>query len=211
MKKKRLNRPKAIISFLKNLVVGNILVFKDRFIFKTFLFIPYRHVKMMKILICMIKVFKNLNISYFLLSGTLLGSVRQNSFAGRPSDIDFGIMKKESKKIYLYLKKNIKVLNITQGPKIKKHSIWLRINGETIDIMTFKKLKNKFHGKCYSFEKKKEVVIKLSSKCFSSKIKSNLYDYSVYIPREYRYILKKLYGHNWKKPDKKQFYWKKNF
>ena len=36
----------------------------------------------------LIKVLDNLKIKYFIMSGTLLGAIRQGSFAGKPGDID---------------------------------------------------------------------------------------------------------------------------
>ena len=64
------------------------MTFHLRFIKKSFLFIPHHHLKMMVILMDLIKVLDKLKIKYFIMSGTLLGAIRQSSFAGKPGDID---------------------------------------------------------------------------------------------------------------------------
>ena len=46
-----------------------------------------------------LKILKPQNIDFFLMDGSLLGAVRQGSFAGRPADLDFGIKEDEFPKL----------------------------------------------------------------------------------------------------------------
>lgn len=184
--------------------------FHLRFLQKSFLFIPPHHLKMIVILIRLIKVMSHLKIKYFIMSGTLLGAIRQNSFAGKPGDIDLAINKFDLSKLKKYLNNNKKKLNITQGPVIKDGTLWMRINKETIDIVLFNASKSKLIGKCYCYFKKKKIILKLPKNIFANREKSNLYDVPIFIPKDYLYIINKLYGKDWKIPNKKQFIWNNN-
>ena len=55
-------------------------------------FVPTRHLIALNIMQKLIKIYEPLGIKFFLYQGQLLGSIRQESFAGRPSDIDFGLI-----------------------------------------------------------------------------------------------------------------------
>ena len=97
---------KKSLNFIRNIkfnFIGFILTFHLRFIKKSFLFIPHHHLKMMVILMDLIKVLDKLKIKYFIMSGTLLGAIRQSSFAGKPGDIDLAINISDLDKLNLYL------------------------------------------------------------------------------------------------------------
>ena len=147
------------VNFLRNLKINCIGFFKTfhlRFLQKSFLFLPHHHLKMILILISLVKVMNELKIKYFIMSGTLLGAIRQNSFAGKPGDIDLAINRLDLSKLKIYLNKNKKKLNITQGPVIKDGTLWMRIKKETIDIVLFTHSKSKLIGKCFCYYKKKK-------------------------------------------------------
>ena len=205
---------KETIVYLRNIeknFYGFIFTLHLRFIKKSFFFIPHHHLKMIVILIDSIKIMKKLNIGYFVMSGTLLGSVRQNSFAGKPGDIDLAINQIDLYRFRNYLNNNKQKLNITQGPTIKDGTLWMRIKKETIDIVLFKPLNSKLVGKCYCYYKKKKILLKLDKNSFKSRKISYLYDIPIFVPKDYFYVIKKLYGKHWKIPNKKQFIWKKKF
>lgn len=145
------------------------------------------------------------------MSGTLLGAIRQNSFAGKPGDIDLAINRLDLSKLKKYLNKNKKKLNITQGPVIKGGTLWMRIKKETIDIVLFNETKSKLIGKCYCYYKKKKINLRLPKNTFANRERSNLYDVPIFVPKDYFYVIKRLYGKRWKIPNKKQFIWKKKF
>ena len=60
--------------------------------------LPLKHVYGLKLLINFTKICEEKKIISFLTSGCLLGAVRQKSFAGRPTDIDVGIIDAKKKK-----------------------------------------------------------------------------------------------------------------
>ena len=184
---------KKSLNFIRNLkfnFIGFILTFHLRFIKKSFLFIPHHHLKMMVILMDLIKVLDKLKIKYFIMSGTLLGAIRQSSFAGKPGDIDLAINISDLDKLNLYLNENKKKLSITQGPIVKDGTIWMRIKKETIDIVLFHNSRLNLVGKCFCYFKKKKIFLKLPKNSFIKRKKSNLYDTPIYVPKDYIYVIK---------------------
>jgi phosphorylcholine metabolism protein LicD len=196
----------VIFSFL-----GNIKTIHLRFSRRSFFFIPHHHIKMMNILLGLIRLLNNLNIKYFLSSGTLLGSVRQGSFAGKPGDLDIAIKYKDLAKFKNYLKFNKKEIKITQGPQVKNKNLWMRIQGETIDIILLHEKKNFFVGCFYCYYKKKKINLKLSKKIFENIKFDCLYNIPVNVPKESLYLIRKLYGKKWNIADKKQYIWKDKY
>ena len=62
--------------------------------------LPIRQIYAFHIAIKFLKILKPQKINLFLLEGSLLGVIRQESFAGTPIDIDFGIKEDELQKLY---------------------------------------------------------------------------------------------------------------
>ena len=60
--------------------------------------LPAKQIYALYITIKFLEILKKQKIDFFLLGGTLLGAVRQESFAGRPSDIDLGIRREDLQK-----------------------------------------------------------------------------------------------------------------
>ena len=143
---------------------------------------------MMVILMDLISIDK-LKIKYFIMSGTLLGAIRQSSFAGKPGDIDLAINISDLDKLNLYLNENKKKLSITQGPIVKDGTIWMRIKKETIDIVLFHNSRLNLVGKCFCYFKKKKIFLKLPKNSFIKRKKSNLYDTPIYV-QSYIYVIR---------------------
>lgn len=203
------NENQKILSNLKISLFGLITTLHLRFLRPPLFFVPHYHLKMLNILINLIKIIERLNINYFIMSGTLLGAIRQNSFAGKPGDLDLAINKIDLNKLKKFFSKNKKKLKITQGPIIKNGTLWLRIEGETIDIVLFNKVKKNFIGKCYCYFKNKHINLKLPHDVFINKKISHLYNIPIFVPKNYIFVINKLYGKKWKTPNKKQFVWRK--
>jgi phosphorylcholine metabolism protein LicD len=62
--------------------------------------LPPKHIYAFHILINFLKILKFQKIDFFLLAGSLLGAVRQESFAGRPTDVDLGIREDQLPKLF---------------------------------------------------------------------------------------------------------------
>ncbi len=186
------------------------------YILKTNTFIiPTRHLISLHVILSLQRIYSSFGINFFLLSGMLLGGVRQASFAGRPKDIDIGIIEKDfkifKKKIFLiknYFKNQLSS-PIYEKPKFgiyyqKNNRIYFRIKTILVDIAIYKPV---------YIKKKKFWRINKPSFLFSysdllklKKIK--LYNIYFFIPKNFKKYLEHLYGRNWRIPDSKQFAWK---
>jgi len=239
--KKYLNliiKKNLFFKFLNNLLyltILNLSFFYKRLIYqkklKTLRFIPVRQLVALDILLEIKNLFRLIGINFFLLDGTLLGAVRQESFAGRPNDIDLGIKEKDYAKLLNSLDK------IEQCFK----SDLRQINNE--DFSDSKIIRSKFAQKNRKFYFIiKGIMVDFSVFCLAEKSSSliwegetfykeynnfygtlyfeyndlnnldsvKLFDNSFYCPKNKKDYLIKLYGENWLIPIKKQFCWKKN-
>ena len=157
------------------------------------------------------KILKKNKINFFLLGGTLLGAIRQESFAGRPTDIDIGIKSNDEKKLknslYKITKKGgMRIKHITLKDKSRKYQIIFKSILMDISIIEKLKHKNKISWIGDSDDKK---TIKFSYKSLQKLISTKLYGKSFLSPSDPEVYLEKKYGNNWRVPDKKQFFWKK--
>ena len=70
-----------------------------RFKYPRYFILPSRHIYALYIITELFKILKPQKIDFFILGGALLGAVRQESFAGRPGDIDLGIKEDQLPKL----------------------------------------------------------------------------------------------------------------
>ena len=94
---------------------------------------PTKHLIALNIIQKLCEIYKPFGIKFFLLGGQLLGAVRQEAFAGRPQDIDLGLIDihfdKFIKNIYLIQKNfNFPVHINKSRDRLKRLS---RINEQT--------------------------------------------------------------------------------
>ena len=179
------------------------------FYLKNILFIPSRHLLAINIYSKLLFILKKKNIKIFLLEGLLLGAIRQGAFAGRPKDLDFGILENDYQK-FLSLKKEFEKnfnLNVADPDDKKKRkliinhkNIWLRIDTILIDIFILKEItknKKKYWGFIHP-EFKDKYFFDYNDLINLKKIK--IYgNFQVYIPQKSHMYLKKFFGKNWKK------------
>jgi len=182
--------------------------------------LPFLHIYMLHMLFKFLKNLKKYEIDFFLLSGSLLGAVRQESFAGRPSDIDLGIKEDQLDKLL----KAIPLLINSGVRTIKKHPdntpdnqlIRLQILYQSahIDIAVYRK-KKIGDRLVWVGETDRTVDSKFDGLSFPAEDLENLkliecYGKKFLAPSNPEIYLFKLFGKNWKIPDKKQFFWNKD-
>ena len=210
------NKIKIIVSKIRIYLPFFIKILFLRLKYPFYFKMPTKHIYAIHLLIKLSNLFKTYNINFFLVCGTLLGAVRQESFAGRPTDIDIGITEKELPKLL----KLIPILREILKPEVIRRDSNKRIQFlfglMHLDIAVYKKKfinKKEFwindgdkkypyniKNKTNTFFKKdleKLVLVKLYGKYFLAPFNSKLY-------------LKQKYGKNWKIPNRKQYVWKKN-
>ena len=183
--------------------------------------LPFKHIFMLDGLFKFLECLKKQKIVFFLVSGSLLGAVRQESFAGRPSDVDLGIKEDQLEKLLnaipLLIKSGVKTIRKYphNTPDNKLVRLQILYNYSNIDISVYRKKKieenevwigeedrtveKKFNGLSFPTEDLEKLI---PIKCYGEKFMA---------PKNPEAYLTKLYGKNWKIPDKKQFFWNKNF
>ena len=89
------------------------------------------------------KILKPQKIDFFLAGGCLLGAIRQGSFAGRPSDIDFGIREKGVptllNAIPLFIKNGARF--VRKQPHYKPERLQILFSNILVDIGVYRRKK----------------------------------------------------------------------
>ena len=246
-KKKNNKYYSIIISVLKNLIRNENLFYLIRpfkvYFFNGFIFfinviyykiknpkylnLPARHIFSFVILNRFLSIYKKDDIKIFLLGGTLLGSIRQKAFSGRPYDIDLGITENDYKKLKKKFSKlpkiGVSLIRTKNTNKLEKYlnkesefsidRIAFSIFNVKIDISVYKKiiLKNKV---MWLGEIEKKYKFRSNGLIFNYRDlidlkSSNLYDKKFLIPNNSLNYLEERFGKNWKIPDSKYFFeWK---
>ena len=179
--------------------------------------IPTKHSSCLYSLNLFLSKTKKFNYNFFLTAGSLLGSIRQESFAGRPTDIDLGIL---GTKVDLFLK-DLNKINKKGISRIDKFyddensltRVQILLLGEIIDIAIFKLCKNSnknlWKGEYKENNKKNEKYIYINYENLTDLEKCELYGFEYLCPSKPEIYLENKYGKDWKIPDKKQFIWNK--
>ena len=178
--------------------------------------LPYNQIRSLHATLKFLKISSNSAINFFLIDGALLGAVRHQSFAGRPSDVDLAIRgEKDYNKLKNLIPKLIKNKEITQirkRPCKAKNFKRLQINmfGTLIDVEIFKKKffrKKKLWVGDDSDSLKKVNTFPVSDLNKLKLIK--LYEEYFLSPANPKLFLKKKFGKSWAVLKKNQFIWKK--
>ena len=181
-----------------------------------YLKLPLLQIYAVHTLINFLKTLESKKIKFFLNGGTLLGAVRQESFAGRPTDIDLGIKEEQLNKLLeclpLLIKngarsirhwKDLEYINI---PSKKLERLQILYRYMLVDIVVCKKehlgKKKLWFTKCERSYDRKILTFPLEPL-----IPVKLYGKEFLAPHSPEIYLEKKYGKNWKIPDKKQFFW----
>jgi phosphorylcholine metabolism protein LicD len=157
---------------------------------------------------------KSRNINFFLLEGCLLGAVRQGCFAGRPKDIDLGIKESEVQSLLdatpLLIKAGAKSIKKEQANNIIE-KIHITFPLFLIDIAIYrKKIIN--NQEVWYGEPENKTDTNYNGVAFPQNDLDHLITVKAYgkvflSPSNPKLYLEKIYGKNWKIPDKKQFFY----
>ncbi len=192
-----------------------------RFRYPRYFFLPSRHIYALNLLIKFLKILEPQKIDFFLVGGLLLGAVRQESFAGKPADLDLGIKEDKFPKLLdaiPLLKKNGAKFARERFNKNKLERLQIEFPGMLVDIGIYRK-KNVEGKEMWGNEDETKWIEKTergSGQKFDSLAfpMDNLIPIKVYgreflAPPNPEIYLEKKFGKNWRIPDKKQFYWNK--
>ena len=187
-----------------------------RFRYPLYYSLPFTQIYALYMAIKFLKILKPQKIDFFLLEGCLLGAVRQESFAGRPTDIDLGIREEQFQKLLdsipLLIKDGAEIIRRYSRNKSKRLQIvYSRV---LIDIAVYSK-KNVGKDEVWIGEFDNLINQKFDGITFpiadlEHLITIKAYDKEFMAPANPEVYLEKVYGKNWRTPDKKQFFWNKN-
>jgi len=187
-------------------------VFSLRFKYPLYYNLPSRHLYCVDLMIKLLKILKKQKINPFLIAGSLLGVVRQESFAGRPQDIDLGIKENDFENLLksfpLIIKSgasSIRKITYNNFPRIQ-----ILFPHTLVDIAVFKKQNEIWLGEPEKYYDKKNNGTTFLINDLEQLILINAYGRKFPSPRNPEIYLDKKYGNSWKKPDKKQFFWNKD-
>jgi phosphorylcholine metabolism protein LicD len=175
-----------------------------RFKYPRYFTLPIQHIHTIDMLLIFLEILKPKKIDFFLLYGSLLGAIRQESFAGRPKDIDLGIKEDHLPKLLdafpLLTNKKTGVLSVRIYDKLSR--VQFLFPFAMIDVEIFRKKNGVWAGE--------EDVFPANDLEHLKSVK--VYGKNFLVPVNSVKYLQKKYGKNWKIPDtKKQFVWNKNY
>jgi hypothetical protein len=162
-----------------------------------------------------LKILKPKKIDFFLMAGSLLGAIRQESFAGRPKDVDLGIKEHHVSKLLdsvpLLVKHGATYIRVMS--KHKEQKLQVTLDGIRIDIEFFRK--EKYHGiEMWLGATNEETgdINNIPIPDLENLKPVKLYGKTFMSPANPEIYLERKYGKNWRIPDnhKEQFFWKKN-
>jgi hypothetical protein len=192
-----------------------------RFRYPRYFILPSTQIYALHILIKFSKILEPQKIDFFLVGGLLLGAVRQESFAGKPADLDLGIKEDKFPKLLdaiPLLKKNGAKFVRERFNKNKLERLQIEFPGMLVDIGIYRK-KNVEGKEMWGNEDETKWIEKTergSGQKFDSLtfpmdnlIPIKIYGREFLAPPNPEIYLEKKFGKNWRIPDKKQFYWNK--
>lgn len=177
--------------------------------------LPLKHIFGIKLLIDFSKICEEKKIVLFLIGGSLLGAIRQKSFAGRPTDVDVGVMNNSNDildEIVIKFKKLTNPITIKKFTHKKKYEkLQFYYDYLIFDINIFSIQNNKYWFNRYEYKiknNKKNQYISFSLNDLKRLKKTKIYNEIFNTPNNSTQYLKKKYGSGWKTPDSKQFVWR---
>jgi len=174
-----------------------------------YLSLPLKHLCAISATNKFLKILKPKKIDFFLMSGSLLGAIRQESFAGRPKDVDLGIKEHQISKLLEAVPLLVKhgATHIITRPKHNAQKLQTTLEGVRIDVEFFRK--EKFYGiEMWLGATDEESFFPIPNLENLKPVK--LYGKTFMSPANPEIYLERKFGKNWRIPDKKQFFWKKN-
>ena len=183
-----------------------------RFKYPLYIMLPAKQIYAIGLAIKFLKILKQKEIDFFIVGGTLLGAVRQESFAGRPTDVDFGVKEEQLPKLLesipLFIKNGARFVRKRSSSKLIKLQILFHCM--LVDVGIFRKKKvGKKEMWFNEDEKEHDSKSKYIYLSLDRLLLIKAYGREFMAPANSEIYLEKKFGKNWKIPDKKQFYWRK--
>ena len=173
-----------------------------------FLFLPSRHLGAILLLDKLSIIFKKKNQKFFLWDASLLGAARnQNAIAGSASDLDIGIIFNQKEHLK-FLKSFKNEFRLRFHHNFNSLQLFHKFGLVDISLLNLKRSKLSL---TVDIPKKKRINNNYKIRKFSYNLKDfqpfkrgKIYSKKYFIPKKSQKILEKVYGKNWRIPDKKE-------
>lgn len=175
--------------------------------------IPFRQSQAMLSLERLVAFNDYIGATTILRQGALLGAVRQGAFAGRPSDIDVGVLFPKGCQAYVDL---LELDGKRFGLRSKRHK-QTRLGPAKIKMRCTANIDLRILD--YQDTSTPTALYEVCNHTESSAqqydwpglqkaLRARIFDCHFFIPNNYRALLEELYGPEWHKPDKRQVHWR---
>jgi len=186
---------------------GRVLIPKVAPYFKAFKFvgrgIPLKQVSAADNLVAFTRCLDENEVDYFLTGGTLLGAIRQNSFAGRPGDIDLGILEKEEKRM-LELEPTFALLGFIRDNNYRHFEdklVFTKWRTPAVDIMIYRPIPRDNVEEVIFFRHRNavgnEYVCNID---FSKPRNGSIFGFEFPVPTNSEEFIENQYGKSWRTP-----------
>ena len=170
--------------------------------------IPFKQITALDNLLLFTRFLNENRIPYFLSGGTLLGAVRQSSFAGRPGDIDLGILEDDEIKL-LSLLPLLEELNFALDPAYTHFTdkiVFTKWRTPHVDVMVYRPLnrvsETSSMSYCHVNASAKKFICSID---FTELRTASIFDYKFPVPKNAEEFIANQYGESWRVPDAPQF------
>ena len=217
--------PNKSLSYKNKIIAIRVKIIKEflpilksiflKFKYPAYFRLPSQHIRTIHALLKFLKILEKKKIDFFLLDGSLLGAIRQESFAGRPHDVDLGMKQDELPKLLdsipLLVSHGSPCVKARPAAGDKMQKLQIILEGILIDVEFFRKVKiegvEMWEGQTYDKSR-------TDSNRFPIEDLENLKPVKAYgkifmSPANPEKLLEKRFGKNWLKSDSEQFFWKK--
>lgn len=169
--------------------------------------IPLKQISAIDNLLVFTRFLDQHRINYFLSGGTLLGSVRQNAFAGRPGDIDLAILEQDEKR-FLALTDEIEGLGFARDTNYLHHPdklVFTKWRTPHVDVMVYRPTEGSDNQLIGAYRH-----INASGQPFTCPIDftkprfGKIFSYEFPIPVNSEDFIENQYGASWRTPDAPQ-------
>lgn len=180
--------------------------------------VPFRQVLMLDTALKFTELLDRYKINYVLLTGSLLGVVRQKAFAGRPRDFDIAIKKEDRVKLLQQIgqfKIDGFFMYECKGRRDKANGFivafpnMLRRQDKwgQIDVHTYTKSGEFWRWDRWDHDIPK-ITFGIEFPILGSEVYGELFGFKFKIPPNYEEYLVALYGSDWRVPNSKQYAWR---
>lgn len=169
--------------------------------------IPFKQIMAMDNLLIFSGILRKYGVEHFLTGGTILGAVRQRSFAGRPGDVDLAILE-SNQKLFESLAPLLEEKGFIRDPNyihFLDKFVFTKWRTPHVDVSIYRPCSKPNLGGIPEYVhrdasgKRGDFLIDFSQRRLAS-----IYGYEFMVPRNAEEFIEQQYGPLWRNPDSPQ-------